>query len=63
VKELEILGAYATTQSELDEALRLVASGVLRPWVSEVMLPEAARAHQRLEKREVAGRLVLTPGH
>jgi D-arabinose 1-dehydrogenase-like Zn-dependent alcohol dehydrogenase len=64
VKELEILGAYATTQSELDEALRLVASGVLRPWVSEVMpLPEAARAHRRLEKREVAGRLVLTPGH
>jgi len=64
VKELEILGAYATTQSELDEALRLVASGVLRPWVSEVMpLPEAARAHQRLERREVAGRLVLSLGH
>jgi len=64
VKELEILGAYATTQTELDEALRLIATGVIRPWVSDVMpLPEAARAHHRLEKREVAGRLVLTPGH
>jgi D-arabinose 1-dehydrogenase-like Zn-dependent alcohol dehydrogenase len=64
VKELEILGAYATTQAELDEALRLVETGVVRPWVSEVMpLEEAARAHDRLEKRGVAGRLVLSPGH
>jgi len=64
VKELEILGAYATTQGELDEALRLIESGALRPWVSDVLpLPEAARAHDRLEKREVAGRLVLVPVH
>src|SRR5262245_45375999 len=64
VKELEILGAYATTFSELEEAFRLVASGTIRPWVSEVLpLPEAARAHDRLEKRGVAGRLVLAPRH
>jgi D-arabinose 1-dehydrogenase-like Zn-dependent alcohol dehydrogenase len=64
VKELEILGAFATTQAELDEALRLVESGVVRPWVAEVMpLEEASRAHDRLERRGVAGRLVLAPGH
>jgi acryloyl-coenzyme A reductase len=64
VKELEILGAYATTQAELDEALRLVGSGAIRPWVSEVLpLGDAAHAHDRLEKRGVAGRLVLAPGH
>ena len=63
VKELEILGAYATTFSELDEAFRLVASGTIRPWVSEVMpLSDAARAHDRLENRRVAG-LVLAPRH
>ena len=64
VKELEILGAYATTFSELEEAFRLVASRTIRPWVSEVLpLSDAARAHDRLEKRRVAGRLVLAPGH
>ena len=61
VKELEILGAYATTFSELEEAFRLVASRTIRPWVSEVLpLSDAARAHDRLEKRRVAGRLVLS---
>jgi D-arabinose 1-dehydrogenase-like Zn-dependent alcohol dehydrogenase len=64
VKELEILGAYATTQAELDEALRLVGTGAIRPWVSEVLpLSDASHAHDRLEKRGVAGRLVLAPGH
>jgi D-arabinose 1-dehydrogenase-like Zn-dependent alcohol dehydrogenase len=62
VKELELIGAYATTQGELEAALRLTRTGKLSPFVTEVMpLAEAARAHTRLEKREVAGRLVLSP--
>ncbi|HEY3190040.1 MAG TPA: zinc-binding dehydrogenase [Solirubrobacteraceae bacterium] len=64
VKELEILGAYATSHAELDEAFRLVRSGAIRPWISDVMpLAEAAEAHRRLERRGVAGRLVLAPSH
>lgn len=64
VKELEILGAYATTQAELQEALGLIEAGTVRPWVAEVLpLAEASRAHERLESRGVAGRLVLAPGH
>ena len=64
VKELEILGAYATTQGELHESFRLVASGELRSWVADVLpLAEASRAHDRLEKKQVAGRLVLEPVH
>ena len=64
VKELELIGAYATTQSELLEALRLIATGVLRPWVSGVLpLEDAAVAHTRLEQRDVVGRLVLAPSH
>ncbi|HEX9639259.1 MAG TPA: alcohol dehydrogenase catalytic domain-containing protein [Acidobacteriota bacterium] len=60
VKELEILGAYATTQSELEEALGLVESGAVRPWISDVLpLTEAARAHALLEDRAITGRLVL----
>lgn len=62
VKELEILGAYATTQEELETALELTHSGKLTPFVTEVLpLREAATAHIRLENREVAGRLVLSP--
>jgi acryloyl-coenzyme A reductase len=64
VKELEILGAYATTQAELHESFLLVASGALRSWVAEVLpLDAASVAHDRLEHRAVAGRLVLAPVH
>ena len=62
VKELEILGAYATTGAELDEALGLLRSGELRPYVSEGLpLAQAARAHELLERKQVSGRLVLLP--
>lgn len=62
VKELEILGAYATTQPELETALQLTHTGALTPFVTEVLpLHAAATAHVRLENREVAGRLVLSP--
>jgi acryloyl-coenzyme A reductase len=62
VKELEILGAYATTQAELETALALTHAGKLTPFVTEVLpLGAAAAAHHRLETRQVAGRLVLSP--
>ena len=62
VKELEILGAYATTQAELETALVLTHAGLLTPFVTEVLpLRAAAQAHTRLENRQVAGRLVLSP--
>ena len=64
VKELEIIGAYATTQAELVEALRLIEEGVLKPYISEVLpLTDACRAHASLEERAVFGRLVLAPSH
>jgi D-arabinose 1-dehydrogenase-like Zn-dependent alcohol dehydrogenase len=62
VKELEIMGAYATTRAELEIALQLVHDRRLVPFVTEVLpLGAAAAAHHRLEHREVAGRLVLSP--
>ena len=64
LKELEIRGAYATTQGELQEAFELLLTGAMQPWVSGVLpLSDAWRAHQRLEERAVTGRLVLTPKH
>ena len=62
VKELEILGAYATTAAELDEALGLLCRGDLQAHVSAGLpLGEAARAHGLLEQKQVSGRLVLLP--
>lgn len=62
VKELEIIGAYATTRAELEMALAMTASGTVRSCVSEVLpLAEAAKAHFQLENREIAGRAVLVP--
>jgi acryloyl-coenzyme A reductase len=62
VKELEILGAFATDQTELEEALQLTASRTIQPFISEALpLADAAVAHSRLEQRGVAGRIVLVP--
>jgi acryloyl-coenzyme A reductase len=62
VKELEILGAYATTRDELDVALRLMGEGHVKSCVSEVLpLTEAAQVHARLDNREITGRVVLVP--
>jgi D-arabinose 1-dehydrogenase-like Zn-dependent alcohol dehydrogenase len=62
VKELEILGAYATTAAELDEALGLLFRKELQAHVSAGLpLGEAARAHGLLEQKQVSGRLVLLP--
>ncbi len=64
VKELEIIGAYATTQAELQTALHLIEDGILDPGISGVLpLADAWRAHAQLEERAVTGRLVLTPQH
>lgn len=62
VKELEILGAYATTPDELALAFDLTAKGHVRSCVSEVLpLSQASNVHVRLENREVSGRVVLVP--
>jgi len=62
VKELEIIGAFATDQTELEEALKLTASRAIQPFISEALpLADAAVAHSRLEQRGVAGRIVLVP--
>lgn len=62
VKELEILGAYATNAEEMSESLGLLESKALRPCLTEELpMTEAANAHTRLEQRAVAGRLVLFP--
>ncbi|MCI0457668.1 MAG: zinc-binding dehydrogenase [Gemmataceae bacterium] len=57
-----ILGAYMGSRHELIQALKLVERRVLRPVVDSVLPLERLReAQQRMEKREMFGKIVVTP--
>ncbi len=59
---LEIRSAVSTSRRQLEMALRLVASGSVKPIVEQTMpLADAALAHRLVEDNAVIGRIVLTP--
>ena len=59
---LEIRSAVSTSRRQLEMALRLVASGAVRPMVERTMpLSDVAIAHRLVEDNAVAGRIVLIP--
>ncbi|HEY6194810.1 MAG TPA: zinc-binding dehydrogenase [Candidatus Eisenbacteria bacterium] len=61
-RHLTLLGSWMGRRSDLNDALRHVASGALRPVVDSVLpLAEARRAHERIEAREHFGKVVLVP--
>ncbi|MFW9768923.1 MAG: zinc-binding dehydrogenase [Candidatus Thorarchaeota archaeon] len=61
-KQLEILGSTMASRSELRDVLKLVWNGSLTPVVDSVhKLSEAKTAHERLEKGEQFGKIVLQP--
>lgn len=61
-KELRVVGAYGGTRQNLAEVLQLVAEGRLQAVIDQVYpLDQAASAQNRLEQREVFGKLVLQP--
>lgn len=62
LRGVSLLSATSTTRDELVNVLNLVAHGVVRPAVAEVLpLAEAPRAHARLEAGGPLGRIVLRP--
>ena len=61
-RELNVRGAYLGTRSDLLEVVKLIADGKLRPVVNRVMpLAEAVEAQAMVARREVMGKIVLTP--
>lgn len=61
-RELSVAGVVMGSRREFVDLLRTVASGRLKPAVSEVLpLSEARSAHARLERREALGKIVLIP--
>jgi NADPH:quinone reductase-like Zn-dependent oxidoreductase len=61
-RHLTLLGSWMGRRGELVEVLKHVRSGRLRPVVDTVLpLADARRAHQRIEARQMFGKVVLVP--
>jgi NADPH:quinone reductase-like Zn-dependent oxidoreductase len=61
-RQLSILGSYMGTMGELHEVLPHVFSGKLKPVVDSTFpLKDARAAHERMEKSEMFGKIVLRP--
>jgi len=61
-RQLNLLGAYMGTMGELLEVLKFIFNGKLKPVVDKTFpLREARAAHERIEKREQFGKVVLNP--
>ena len=61
-RHLSLLGSWMGRRGELVEVLEHVRAGRLRPVVDMVLpLAEARRAHERIEARQVFGKVVLVP--
>jgi NADPH:quinone reductase-like Zn-dependent oxidoreductase len=57
-----ILGAYMGSRHELLQALKLLERRVLRPVIDSVYpLDQLREAQQRMERRELFGKIVVTP--
>jgi NADPH:quinone reductase-like Zn-dependent oxidoreductase len=61
-RQLSFLGSYMGTMGDLYEVLRHIFSGKLKPVVDRTFpLQEARAAHERLEKSEQFGKIILNP--
>jgi NADPH:quinone reductase-like Zn-dependent oxidoreductase len=61
-RQLSILGSYMASKAELLKVIELVKQRLLKPVVDSVYpLAEAARAQERMEKREHFGKIILRP--
>jgi len=61
-RQISLLGSYMGTMSDLHEVLKHIFSENLKPVVDRAFpLSEARAAHERLEKSEQFGKIVLNP--
>lgn len=62
-RQLRILGSYMGSRAELTQVLRFFETGKLKPVIdSKFKLEEAREAHERMEKSEMFGKILIIPG-
>jgi acryloyl-coenzyme A reductase len=62
MKDVSIRSAKSTSRRQLEDALDLVALGLVRPIITDVLpLEAAADAHRRVEAGQTIGRILLKP--
>jgi len=61
-RQLEIIGCTMGSNKELEDALRLLFRGKVKPVIDSVLpMKDAVEAHRRLESRSVFGKIILVP--
>jgi NADPH:quinone reductase-like Zn-dependent oxidoreductase len=61
-KRANMLGVGSCRRDQLEDAIRLVAAGTVKPRVARVLpLAQVAEAHAMVERGDVVGRVVLKP--
>ncbi|MDK2384354.1 MAG: zinc-binding dehydrogenase, partial [Candidatus Korarchaeota archaeon] len=62
-KQISIIGAYMGSRAELMEVLRFIERGKLKPVIDSVLeLEDAKIAHEKMERSEMFGKIVLRVG-
>ena len=62
LRNTRLLGSNSSTRRELDEVVRMVDRGLIKPVIDRTMaLKDAPVAHRRVMTAEATGRVVLTP--
>jgi acryloyl-coenzyme A reductase len=62
LRHVSLLSGNGSVKRQLDDALRMIQLGTVKPVVQQVFaLDEADRAHEMLQSGEVIGRLLLKP--
>jgi len=61
-RQIEIIGCTMGNNKELQDALRPIFEGRIRPVIDSVLpMSEVAAAHERLERRAAFGKIILKP--
>jgi acryloyl-coenzyme A reductase len=62
LRSVSLLSATSTTRAELEDVLKLIARGSVRPIVSDrLSLEQAGATHRAIEEGGILGRVVLSP--
>jgi 2-desacetyl-2-hydroxyethyl bacteriochlorophyllide A dehydrogenase len=62
MRDISIMSAKSTSKKQLEDALSLVAQGLVKPVITgEMSLEKARQAHQEVESGHSTGRIVLKP--